>query len=272
MTIAEWQLINDGNMCYCEYYMAMHDLDYKSPRPQYQLRLRPLLDTCTSARSCKKSNNFKATCSCIPAGMAKCDDAARRGRISLTCPLNVSKVEMGAWEARRHSEHSVIASDMGTLCQPLGLPVPDDAADNLSLEECIHRWHAQHLLHALTTDVPWLVMQYPRFREMRGTVSRCQRHLHTARTVWLPYFGGENLEIRWAEYAVKGLILHRGATPTSGHYTCLLWNDSEEIWYHKDDLRNKAAPVKISHEQTPSQDIYLIYVFACVSSMWSLHI
>ena len=126
--------------------------------------------------------------------------------------------------------------DSGNLLQPLGLVVPEEAAEVLSIAECIRSWHTQLHCHALVAAPDWIVLQYPRFRAAGMSVTRCHRGLQICETIQIPHFQNDILEVHWESFAVLGLILHSGATPMSGHYTCLLRRHGAHCWTENDDL------------------------------------
>ena len=254
--ILEWRVINDGNMCYMDsvWITIVWAIIHLRAGPSGMADiLKMLLPEASSGCSILLRPLIQMYHDGWENQLLQHDVAEYLAHV-----LQLNRVSMGSWEARSQECNFIHQHDNGSLSQPLGLPIPEDCADELSLTECVRIWHQQSHCYALTTAVPWLVLQYPRFREQRGRIIRCPRRLHVPPRVQLPYFLDHTMSVGWAEYTIVGVILHKGLTPYSGHYTCAIRDERTGLWYVKDDLKNDASPMVLESGRLPLCDIYLL--------------
>ena len=255
-SLEKWQVINDGNMCYLDTiwlcllwvhtHVSLSLKDICSPmRHMLQMALacqpgllRPIVRAFHYGWQNERSQN---------------DVAEYYSHL-----MSTAAVDCGGWEARLMVDMHSICADSGSLRQPLGLVVPGDAEDTLSLSECLLHWHLQLHCHALVAAPDWIMMQYPRFRTEEGLTSRCHRALYISEDFTIPCFRNGSLDVYWERYLILGLILHKGGSPCSGHYVCLLRRHGSHSWTEKDDLKKELGRVYPDVSSLPSMDIYMI--------------
>ena len=257
LSLEKWQVINDGNMCYldttwlCLLWVHTHVSlplrDLCSPMKrmlQMALECHPgLLRPLVRAFHYGWQNE-----------MSQNDVAEYHSHL-----MSTAAIECVRWEARLMVGMHIICADSGSLSQPLGLVVPGDAEDTLSLSACLMHWHLQLHCHALVAASDWIVLQYPRFRTEEGHTCRCHRALNISEEITIPCFRNGSLDVYWEEYAIQGLVLHKGDSPISGHYVCLLRRHGSHCWTEKDDLKKELGRVCSDVSALPSQDIYMIF-------------
>ena len=97
--------------------------------------------------------------------------------------------------------------------------MPRHTAD---LQALINFWHTQDVMHALTAAHPWLLLQLPRFRWVRGRSQKGRQHYTLATSLQVPvYANSTDLTVHWLHYRVVSYIQHHGSQPDRGHYTVI---------------------------------------------------
>ena len=151
--------------------------------------------------------------------------------------LELRKEDLGQW--------GVIYPEAGwieytfPLVQPLPLPLPEDA-QAVSLQMLFDTWtiEGSKRLGILSPLHGFFLVQLGRFIVTASGIHKTIRQIDGLEApVRVPVFSVlEGMQL--TRYAICGVVVHHGATPDSGHYTCLLREGTQ--WWLKDDSR---APV-----------------------------
>ena len=174
----------------------------------------------------------------------------------LLCRMQTSPFQ-GTWSARYVEAGRTYIHDYGECSGShlLTLDVPTDGQWNL--QDQVNAWMGQAFTHALKSAPQWLAIRLNRFH--RPTASGAIRKVRTALSwctaVTFPVFVDTTLEVYRTTYAVRAFAVHLGASPTSGHYRALLYDDiSGELHYCDDHVK----PVLLHDFHTVSSDIYVV--------------
>ena len=151
--------------------------------------------------------------------------------------LELRKEDLGQWGAI-YPEAGWIEYTF-PLVQPLPLPLPEDA-QAVSLQMLFDTWtiEGSKRLGILSPLPGFFLVQLGRFIVTASGIHKtiCQIDGLEAPVRVPVYSVLEGMQL--TRYAICGVVVHHGATPDSGHYTCLLREGTQ--WWLKDDSR---APV-----------------------------
>ena len=136
------------------------------------------------------------------------------------------------------------------------VPVRNEAGVSFStLQDCVHAWHEQMLLHVLDTGATHAVIQLDRFIRRGLFVQKDLTPIsHGEGRLLLPVLADAD-EFRWCPYRIKSIVLHIGPTSVSGHYR-MAYFDAGEMRI-TDDNR---PPEKVSLSDRVAERAYMFFV------------
>ena len=136
------------------------------------------------------------------------------------------------------------------------VPVRNEAGVSFStLQDCVHAWHEQMLLHVLDTGATRAVIQLDRFIRRGLFVQKDLTPIsHGEGRLLLPVLADAD-EFRWCPYRIKSIVLHIGPTSVSGHYR-MAYFDAGEMRI-TDDNR---PPEKVSLSDRVAERAYMFFV------------
>ena len=155
------------------------------------------------------------------------------------------------WEARAQEDPAVQTQDTGPLHTPILIPLFDQ------LRHSVDAWHTQRGLRALIGQPPAVILQLDRFRVHAGQVVKTDTPVTLApgSSVLMPAFAGPALDLTYHIYEVTAAIIHRGPSPTAGHYGTALFA-SESTWLADDGAQPQLSP----NIPDLSKNCYLIFL------------
>ena len=121
----------------------------------------------------------------------------------------------GTWQARALDGE---VRDIGDTNSPIVVQVDGCT----TLQSCVSCWSGQPFCHALTEAPRILCAQLERFTKTRSRITK-NFHPIIPGAVMIPVFSGPGAETHPVLCQVAAVALHRGATPTSGHYRCVFF-------------------------------------------------
>ena len=122
----------------------------------------------------------------------------------------------GRWEARMilSDGERVATMDRGMSTQPLELELPDveERRYPTEVQSMIAAWGNQHYKFAFTAAPPVLILRLPRFKIVGNSVNKSSDRYDWGRSINLPIFAGNRLEVYNQEYIMYAGICHHGIT------------------------------------------------------------
>ena len=174
----------------------------------------------------------------------------------LMCRMQTSPFQ-GTWSARYVEAGRTCMHDSGECSGShlLTLDVPTDG--QWSLQDQVNAWMGQAFTHALRLAPQWLAIRLNRFHRptASGEICKVRTALNWCTAVQFPVFIDNTLEVYRTTYAVRAFAVHLGASPTSGHYRALLYDDISGALHYCDD---HVKSVLLHDFHTVSSDIYVV--------------
>ena len=144
------------------------------------------------------------------------------------------------------------------VIQEEGLLALELASDPTVLTSALHHWHKeQGFVYGLLEAPPILCIPLVRFEYVDRLPIRANARV-TLEQVYLelPIFMADSIETHSVLYRIVACILHRGPTPTSGHYRMLALLDDEFIVTDDDSL----GPYLEKPLEEDEREISLVYL------------
>ena len=162
--------------------------------------------------------------------------------------------DWGSYQARCQFEQP----ENHALHQPLLLQLPSgrQAQQPVTLQALVLEWHeASSRLQALTAGPELVSLQLERCSELN--VKNRMPIRPPCRTVMLPVFCGDQLQVQWQEYTIRAMVIHRGERPSQGHFHTVLLDERQALM--ADDGSNP-QPYQVGKDD--ERDLYIIWLVA----------
>ncbi|CAE7653774.1 jockey\pol, partial [Symbiodinium sp. CCMP2592] len=145
--------------------------------------------------------------------------------ISHLLPKLVARDAAGGVELRQQQPEGLYRRFESSLTHCVILPAMHK--HNRSLQALLNFWHTQDVMHALVQPHPWVLLQLPRFRWIRGSTQKCRRTYGLAHRLQVPVYQNQvDLAVQWVPYDIACIIQHHGPRSDQGHYTVIQLSSS----------------------------------------------